>query len=127
MKSKTHFPSVRSLLIGAALIFLTGHGSFAQETLKISRVSKLYNVTIREGACSGRRRAISETDGDAHPARISIYRKGAGSPFQALCLPNVEIHKDQLAYNPETSGKRRVLYDDEYSLIFGDFNFDGQE
>lgn len=60
-------------------------------------------------------------------ARISLYRKGTTSPFQILTLPAIEVYKDQLAYNPEIDKKQRKLYDDEYSFIFGDFNFDGKE
>jgi hypothetical protein len=42
-----------------------------------------------------------------------------------LSLPNIYIYRDQTAY--AIGQKSRELYDNEYSFIFGDFNFDGQE
>ncbi|HVG30417.1 MAG TPA: hypothetical protein VM864_11995 [Pyrinomonadaceae bacterium] len=88
-------------------------------------------MTIREGACDGRQQAIpdagADDDDDARPARLSIYRKGARSPFQVLCLPSVRVYKNQLADNAATRGRRRALYDESYTLVFGDFNFDGRE
>ena len=61
------------------------------------------------------------------PGRVSIYRKGSVVPVQILNLKNLEINKDQLAYNPEIDKNSRKLYDDEYSFIFSDFNFDANE
>src|SRR5919205_1174322 len=40
---------------------------------------------------------------------------------------NVELYKDTAAFSPETSEKPRGLYEEEYSFVFDDFNFDGRE
>lgn len=58
---------------------------------------------------------------------MNIYRKGSAVPSQVLKLKNIEVHKDQLAYNSAIDKSVRKLYDDEYSFVFGDFNFDSFE
>lgn len=130
MKPQTDLTPIRTLLIAAALMFLAGQNSSAQQTLKIRGASRSYDMTIREGACDGRREAVPDANADddeARPARLVIYRKGAGAPFQVLCLPSVRVYKDHLANNSARPGARRVLYDESYTLVFGDFNFDGRE
>jgi hypothetical protein len=98
----------------------------AAETLKVENVSKVYDLEVRVASCGG-----EEQDGDSNrcsgPATVRLFRKGSKSPFQTLRLPNVELYKDTAAFSPETSGKPRGLYAEEYSFVFDDFNFDGRE
>lgn len=117
---------MRSILIAAITVFLTHQVSFAQETLGITGASTLYNLSVQVSACGGKEQSDDPNECSGK-ARIEIYRKGAKAPFQVFSLPNIHIYKDQIAYNPAIDQKSRKLYDDAYSFIFGDFNFDGQE
>lgn len=99
----------------------------AQEVAESGKASAEYDVKVRPGACGAAKRGGEEADEDTVPARVSIFRKGAKTPFQVLCLPSVWVNGEQFAYSPKTAARRRVLYDDEYSVVFDDFNFDGRE
>lgn len=115
-------------LAGLLLALAAGQAVRAQEPVKSGEASTKYDVTVRPGACGASKRGGGDDAGeDAVPARVSIYRKGAKSPFQVLCLPSVWVNSEQFAYSPETAAKQRVLYDDEFSVVFDDFNFDGRE
>jgi len=98
-----------------------------EEAAESGKASAKYDVKVRPGACGATKRGGEDADEDTVPARVSIFRKGAKSPFQVLCLPSVWVNGEQFAYSPKTAGRRRVLYDDEYSVVFDDFNFDGRE
>ena len=117
------------LLAGLLLALLAGQAARAQEPVKSGEASAKYDVSVQPGACGAAKRqgGGGDSDGDAVPARVRIYRKGAKSPFQVLCLSSVWVNSEQFAYSPKTAGKQRVLYDDEYSVVFDDFNFDGLE
>jgi hypothetical protein len=117
---------MRLLSLSVLVVSLTSRISLAQETFKIQNASQMYDLTVRVESCGGEKQN-NDANHCGGSARVSIYRKGAKSPFQVLNLPNVEVYKDQMAYNSEASGEPRKLYDDEYSFIFGDYNFDGLE
>lgn len=120
----------RPLLLAGLLLTLTaGQAARAQSPVKSGGASAKYDLSVQPGACGAAKRqgGDDDSDGEAVPARVHIYRKGAKSPFQVLCLPSVWVNSEQFAYSPKTAGKRRVLYDDEYSVVFDDFNFDGLE
>jgi hypothetical protein len=106
------------------MLFLFDRISFAQETLNIRNASSEYDLRVQVKDC-GSGASDNLSDRCSGPGRVSVYRKGAKAPFQVLRLSSVEIYKDQLAYDPELAKKSRKIYDDEYSFIFGDFNFDG--
>lgn len=115
-----------ALFLAGLLISLpTGKITFGQETFRIQKASIEYDLTVQIAKCDAESRKT--TGLCSGPARISLSRKGARAPFQVLSLRNVEVNEAQLAYNPRINKKRRVIYDDEYSFIFGDFNFDGKE
>jgi hypothetical protein len=124
MNLKSARAPLRVLSIAALLLALTERTSSAQETLKIQNVSRDYDLVVRVAACGHEQYNPNLCNG---ATRISLYHKGASSPFQVLHLPNTEIYKDTIAYNPKISTKRRGLYDDEYSFVFEDFNFDGKD
>jgi len=111
---------MRLLFLNLLLLFLSGQTSLAQETLSIQIASRQYDLAIQ----------IVECDSDLYrchgAARISLYKKGAKSPFQFLDLPNVQIYKDTIAYNPPINKPRRI-YAEEYSFVLEDFNFDGED
>ncbi|HEX6622916.1 MAG TPA: hypothetical protein VF064_04340 [Pyrinomonadaceae bacterium] len=103
------------------------HVSFAQgEEFRIERASKKYDLAVRVEECGGPEQR-DDPDTCGGPARVSFYRKGAKTPFQTLRLPNVEIYRETLAHNPQTSAKPRRLYAEEYGFVFDDFDFDGAE
>jgi hypothetical protein len=115
------------MLVTCALaVVALARAASVPETLKVRNVSKVYDLEVRVESCGG-----DEQDGDSNrcggPATVRLFRKGSKSPFQILRLPNVELYKDTAAFGPETSGKPRGLYAEEYSFVFDDFNFDGRE
>lgn len=113
-----------SVVLFALLLVSTANNSFAQETFKISNSSAVYDIVVEIDRCDEEAKRINLCIG---PGRVRIHRKGAASPFQVLSLKNINVYKDQLAYNPRIDKNLRKLYDDEYSFIFGDFNFDAKE
>jgi len=114
------------------LAFASAQSARAQDSVKSGEAksggaSSKYDVSVLPGACGASKRDDAGADEDTVPARVQIYRKGSKSPFQVLCLPSVWVNREQFAYSPKTAGKQRALYDDEYSVVFDDFNFDGLE
>lgn len=117
---------MKTILLNVLLLLLARQVSLAQETFKIQNASKNYNLMVKVAACGGKEQFnMPNMCGGA--GRVSIYRKDAVSSFQVLNLKNIEVDKEQIAFNPEIDKRLRKLYDDEYSFIFGDFNFDGKE
>jgi hypothetical protein len=111
----------------AFLLFLfTWQVSFAQETLKLDRASREYDLVLQVQACGGeaQRHDANTCNGSG---RVSLYKKGVQSAFQVLSLPNIELYKDTAAYNPEINKNRRGIYAEEYSVVFDDFDFDGKQ
>ncbi len=119
MKMKT------PLLLLAALLLSAG-AARAEETLRIENASKRYELEVRVEGCGGAERHGDDNNCNG-PARVHIYRKGARTPFQVLRLRNLELYKDTAAYSPETNAKPRGLYAEEYTFVFQDFDFDGEE
>jgi hypothetical protein len=117
---------MRPLFISVMLLFLVEQISFAQETFKIQNASREYDLVVQVEACGGEKQN-NDPNNCSGLARISIYRKGAEFPFQVLNLRNVEVYKDTIAHNPKINTKPRGLYEEEYSFVFEDFNFDGNE
>jgi hypothetical protein len=111
----------KTLSLAALLIMLAGQASLAQKTYKVRNILRAYDLTVRVKSCG------DDADTCSGEGRVSIFKKGAGTPFQVLSLPNVEIYNDTVAYNPEINANRRGLYAEEYSFIADDFNFDGRE
>jgi hypothetical protein len=109
----------------SAALLLAAHSAAAQETFEIRNASREYDLVVSAEGCGEEKQHNSDTCNGK--ARVGIYRKGAKSSFQVINLPNVEIYKDALAYNPKTSVKPRGLYEEEYSFIFDDFDFDGRQ
>jgi hypothetical protein len=116
----------RSFWLNLLILFLFGRISYAQETIEIKNASSEYDLKVQVKACGGEEQD-NQPDKCGGPGRVSIYRKGAKTPFQVLSLSAIEIDKGQLAYDPELARESRKIYDDEYSFIFGDFNFDGMK
>ncbi len=112
-----------SVVLVALLLVSTGNDCFAQETFRINSSSTIYEIVVEIDRCDEERKNFLCTG----PGRVSIYRKDTAVPFQVLSLKNISVNKDQLAYNPTIDKNTRKIYDDEYSVIFGDFNFDAKE
>jgi hypothetical protein len=108
------------------LLFFAEQASFAKEILKIQNASREYDLVVQIESCGGEKQDNNPNTCNG-VARVSIYRKSAQSPFQVISLPNVEIYKDTIAYNPRLNPKPRAVYEEEYSFVFEDFNFDGRE
>ena len=114
------------LLLLLAAPLLTADAARAEETLRVENASKKYELEVRVAGCGGPERLNSENNCDG-PARVRIYRKGAKTPFQVLRLRNLELYKDTAGYSPETGAKPRGIYAEEYTFVFEDFDFDGEE
>lgn len=126
-RNRNRWRSLPPLLAGLLLVLAAGQAARAQEQVKSGEASKKYDVTVRPGECGASKRGGEDAGEDSVPARVQIFRKGAKSPFQVLCMPSVWVNSEQFAYSPETAARQRVLYDDEFSVVFDDFNFDGLE
>ena len=126
-RSRNRWRTLPPLLAGLLLALAAGQAARAQEQVKSGEASKKYDVTVRPGECGASKRGDDDAGEDSVPARVQIYRKGSKSPFQVLCLPSVWVNSEQFAYSPKTAARQRVLYDDEFSVVFDDFNFDGLE
>jgi hypothetical protein len=98
----------------------------AEETLRVAGASKKYELEVSVAGCGGSERLDDENNCDG-PARVRIYRKGAKTPFQVLRLANLQLYKETAAYGPGTGAKPRGLYAEEYTFVFEDFDFDGEE
>jgi hypothetical protein len=112
-------------ILGFLLFLLTWQVSFAQETLKLDHASREYDLVIQVQACGGE--AQDHNANTCGPALVSLYKKGVKSTFQVLSLPNIELYKDTIAYNPEVNKKPRGIYAEEYGVVFDDFDFDGRQ
>ena len=108
------------------LLLLTAGTARAEETLRVRDASKKYELEVRVAGCGGAERLNDDNNCDG-PARVSLYRKGSKAPFQVLRLRNLQLYKDTAAYSPETSTKPRGIYAEEYTFVFEDFDFDGEE
>ena len=117
---------MRSLFISMLLLFLVENISFAQETLKIPDASSEYDLVVEVEACGGEKQN-NNANNCSGMAQISIYRKSTKFPSQILDLRNVEVYKDTISHNPKINTKPRMLYEEEYSFVFDDFNFDSNE
>jgi hypothetical protein len=126
MHIKTVPSSLKTGLLGALALLLMVPVSIAKERIIIQKASINYNLAVQVEVCGGEDQRDNPSICGG-PAQTSIYRKKEKIPFQILRLPNVEIDKDYPAYNAQIMKQRRKLYDDEFSIIFDDFNFDGLE
>ena len=113
--------SARALLTAAALLLLAARASSGQETFKVQNALRGYDLTVNVTDCGDEEHKCSG------PALVRIFRKGSAAPLQSLSLPSVEIYRDTVAHNPETSPEPRRMYEEEYSFVGDDFNFDGLE
>ena len=122
-RSKT----LRRIVLSVALTLAAHVAAVAAvESFDIRDASRAYDLRVSVEACGGEKQN-NDQNTCSGKASIRIYRKGAKAPFQTLSLPNIEIYRDTLAHNPETSAKPRGLYAEEYGFIFDDFDFDGSE
>lgn len=115
-----------SFALFALFLFPAENNCFAQQTFEIKSGSAVYDIEVKIDRCDEERKRFDPSDCTG-PGQVNIYRKSSAVPFQVLKLKNIEVHKDQLAYNSEIDKSVRKLYDDEYSFVFGDFNFDANE
>lgn len=115
-----------SIALSALLFISAGENCFAQQTFEIKSSSAAYNIEVKIDKCDEERKRMSPSVCEGS-GRVGIYRKGSTVPFQVLNFKNLEVNEDQLAYNGEIDKHERKLYDDEYSFVFGDFNFDRNE
>lgn len=74
---------------------------------------------------------LPEEGSDMEPltgrATVMILSRTTRKLIQTIKLPSVAIFKQQLATSVSKSGKQPALYDDDYTFVFEDFNFDGHE
>jgi hypothetical protein len=117
-----------SSILLLALLFVLACGPAdgvisVQQTFKIQKASKKYDLIVKIDSCD----QGELPDFCTGTGQVDISKKGEQAVFQTLDQDSIHLNKIKTAYNPELNQKPRVLYDDEYSFIFGDFNFDGEE
>jgi hypothetical protein len=126
MKTKRPRRRTPLSLLLLTVFLLTAVSVRAEETLRVENASRKYALEVKVAGCGGAERSNDDNNCDG-PARVQIYRKGAKTPFQVLRLGNLQLYKDTAAYSPATSEKPRGLYAEEYTFVFQDFDFDGEE
>lgn len=126
MDSKAGEHLMRLVLLNVVVLLLAAKMVPGKETFRIQNASKEYDLTVEIEKCDEAEQRIMPNTCNG-PGRISLYRKRAKTPFQVLNLRSVEVYGDQVAYNQKVNKKPGKPYDDEYSFIFSDFNFDGKE
>ncbi len=109
-----------------ALLVSAKSNCFAQETFQVQTSSTVYDVNVKIDKCDEKDKRYNPSICSG-PGQVNIYRKGSALPFQVLNFNNLEVDKEQIAYDSKIAKRERKLYDDEYSFIFDDFNFDGSE
>lgn len=60
-------------------------------------------------------------------ARVTIVSRTTHKSIQTIAMASIAIFKDQLSTSVGPQGKQPALYDDEYTFVFEDFNFDGRQ
>jgi hypothetical protein len=108
-------------LLAALLLLLAARVSSGQETFKVQKALRGYDLTVHLSSCGDEEHKCSG------PALIRIFRKGGAAAFQSLSLPSVEIYRDTVEHDDEAGQNPRGLYAEEYSVVGNDFNFDGLE
>jgi hypothetical protein len=126
MKTKSTRRRTPLLLLLLTASLSTAVAARADERIRVENASKKYELEVSVAGCGGAERSNDENTCDG-PARVQIYRKGAKTPFQVLRLGNLQLYKDTAGYSPETSEKPRGIYAEEYTFVFEDFDFDGEE
>lgn len=58
-------------------------------------------------------------------ATITVIRNANHQKLQSIKLDSIVLFKSQMCTYFVSSGKQPDVYDDAYSLVFADFNFDG--
>lgn len=129
MKRPSLLTQPKRVVLSAVLLSALAQVSPGQgvREIRIERASKRYDLAVRVERCEGPGQEDEGRETCTGPASVSIYRKGARTPFQTLRLPNVEIYRQTIAHGAETSTTPRQLYAEEYGFVFDDFNFDGAE
>lgn len=117
---------MKLILLNILVLLIAEQLCPAQETFKLQTASREYDVVVTVKACGEeeQRRDPNTCNG---PASFSLYGKGAKAPFQVLRLRHIELYKDTLVYNPQITKKPRGVYEEEYSVVFDDFDFDGKQ
>lgn len=110
----------RTLLL-ASLALIAARVSHAQESFDVRDALRGYDLKVRVADCGPEEHVC------AGPAQVRVFKKGASVATQSLSLPSVEVYRETVAHNSETSPKPRGLYAEEYSFVGEDFNFDGLE
>ena len=87
----------------------------AQQRFRIEEASKKVDVAFEVGACS------MGNHGRCGPVKVEFFRKKSTRPFQSIRLAHTELWDGE----PTANVTRR--YDEQSTINFGDFNFDGQE
>jgi hypothetical protein len=71
------------------------------------------------------RNNLNDPDQIQGPATIEIFRKGTTHRLQTLRLANIELFPRQIVYRGALGKPSPSPYDDDYTFVFDDFNFDG--
>ncbi len=93
---------------------ITNH-SFAQKSFSIDNASTTYNAKIEVKKC--------DNETCSGKGKVKLYSKNDAKLLQEFNSADLYFNLDKNK-NPST---KMELYDEESPLVFGDFNFDGQE
>jgi hypothetical protein len=85
----------------------------AQKHFKMTNASKAVDVTIDFPRCADQ--------DNCGPVNFAFFRKGSSQPFQKIRVASTTM------WDIEPNANETNLYDQQSTLNFGDFNFDGSE
>jgi len=60
-------------------------------------------------------------------AVVKVVSRATGKPIQSIRMPSLTLFKGSYAKSVGPHGKSPSVYDDNYSFVFEDFNFDGRQ
>jgi len=94
------------------------------QTFLVKDASPRYSVKIE--VTPG---ALKSDDPDVvqGPGVVTVMLKGTGKILQRVRLPHLAVFKSQMVASVVVGGKQPSHYDDNYSFVFQDFDFDGHQ
>lgn len=100
------------ILLTLLLILVSGAG--AQDRFRLNDASKMVDVELDVGDCDD-----GVHQGRCGPLKVRFFRKNGHRSFQTVILPKTNMWDEV----PKANVTRR--YDDQSTINFADFNFDG--
>jgi len=97
---------------------------FTLQAFTIANASPKYSVRI---LVTGKEGADGVPDMIQGSGKVTIKSKATGAVIQTISMKSIAVFTKQLSTSVGKDGREPSMYDDSYSLVFEDFNFDGRQ